>query len=105
MRILGYNDIIAEGEVEIVGTHFTALGASVLIGGSMHDYYGRVVSVADMGDTGLMTLEERIGEAETPEECFELMDRFFLERLASIDADNLNLRRLKRAIAYGQRLR
>ena len=100
-----YNDIIAEGEVEIVGTHFTALGASVLIGGSMHDYYGRVVSVADMGDTGLMTLEERIGEAETPEECFELMDRFFLERLDSVDAGNLNLRRLKRAIAYGQRLR
>lgn len=99
-----YHDIVAEGEVEVVGTHFTALGASVLIGGSMLDFYERVVSVAETGDAGLMTLEEQIGEAETPEECFKKMDSFFLDRLACINADSLNLRRLIRAISYGQRL-
>lgn len=100
---LTYHDIVSEGNVEITGVHFTALGASVLLNSSVYGYRGRIVEISDTCDKELIALDEQINMAEGYEACFRLMDAFFLKRLCSKDIDVLNLRRLARAILYGQR--
>lgn len=97
-----YQDIISiDGKIEIVGAEFTTLGACLFFQTPLQEYFGKTVHLSDLQDLELANLEDGIMNAPGACECFALMDRFFLNRLADSKADAMNLRRLQRALAYG----
>ena len=100
---LHYHDIVSDGSVEIVGAHFTTLGAHVFFSSPLKLFFGQIVPLADIADPRLHQLEEEVMLASDYEICWDLMEAFFLERLCHSDFDALTFRRLQRAIAYGQR--
>ena len=97
-----YHDIISSGGIDIVGVHFTVLGARALLGAPLHEFFENTVELSDMDDLELKTLESRMAQACTHQECWTLFDRFFLHRIAASKIDMLNIRRLHRALAYSQ---
>lgn len=97
-----YHDIVAQGSIDIVGAHFTMLGAQVFLKAPLSEYFETTVELADIEDAELKELEKRVADAADHHECWQWMEAFFLRRLSVHDADILNLRRLQRAIAYGQ---
>ena len=97
-QTMHYIDIKAHGGIEIVGAHFTVLGARMFLPAPLNEYTNRILSVDDVG---LGELERHVMEAATADECWGRMDSFFLQSLMRNDADELNLRRLHRAISYG----
>ena len=100
---LHYHDIVSDGRIEIVGAHFTILGAHAFFSTPLRHFFGQIVSLADLDDPHLHRLEEEVMLAYDYEICWNLMEAFFLERLCHSDFDALTFRRLQRAIAYGQR--
>ncbi|MBR6076850.1 MAG: helix-turn-helix domain-containing protein [Paludibacteraceae bacterium] len=100
---VSYQDIVSDGRIDIVGAHFTTLGAALFFNAPLHSLFGAPTPLRVLGDKELDRLEEQIMEAGGYDLCFDLMDRFFLGRIGRTDIDPLNLRRLQRAIAYGQR--
>ncbi len=98
-----YHDIISMGGIEIVGTHFTVLGASMFFKAPLIEHFEAATELDDLRDGELMELEERVMLANDHTECWKEMERFFLHRLSNItETKLLNLRRLHRAILYGQ---
>ena len=100
---MSYQDIVSDGRIDIVGAHFTTLGAALFFNAPLHSLFGTSTPLTALGDDEVDRLEEQIMEAEDYELSFDLMDRFFLKRIGQKDVDVMNLRRLQRAIAYGQR--
>lgn len=99
---LHYQDIISvDGRVEIVGAEFTTLGACLFFQTPLQEYFGKTVLLSDLQDRELANLEDGIMNAPDAYACFDLMDGFFLNRMANSKADAMNLRRLQRALAYG----
>lgn len=101
--LLSYQDIISEGRIDIVGVHLTTIGAHVLLPVPPSWIGSRTVRLCDLNDTGLRELESRIMGASGYGECFDAMDAYFLGRLYATDIDTLDMRRIQRALAYGQR--
>ena len=99
---LRYQDIVSHGKIEIVGAHFTTLGARLFFRLALHELFGQTVELTDLRDQGMKDMAERIQEAIDPQACWNLMDKFFLERLAESEENQLDFRRLQRALAYGQ---
>lgn len=99
---LHYQDIIStDGKIEIVGAEFTTLGACLFFKTPLQEYFGKTVQLTDLQDRELAELEDGIMLAPGANDCFDLMDTFFLNRLQVSRTDALNLRRLQRALAYG----
>lgn len=98
-----YQDILSDGAIEIVGAHFTTLGAHAFFRLPLRELFGHSIPLSELQDTELTILEERAMQASTPEACWDLLDDFFLHRLANTEVNLLTFRRLQRAIAYGQR--
>ena len=97
-----YQDIISDGKVEIVGAHFTVLGAHLFFQLPMGELYGQTINLDDLHDIGLVEVEEQITEASNTKTFWQLFDSFFLKRLEKSSIDVLNFKRLYRAIAYGK---
>lgn len=97
-----YQDIISDGKIEIVGVHFTTLGAHAFIRMPLNELFNQTIGIDDVEDTELNELGREIEYAESAEECWMLMDRFLIRRLGQKGPDIDNTRRLQRAIAYGQ---
>ena len=98
-----YHDIISMGGIEIVGAHFTVLGASLFFKVPLIEHFETTTELDDLKDCELMELKERVMLANCHTECWKEMERFFLHKLSSnTDIELLNLRRLHRAISYGQ---
>lgn len=97
-----YQDIMSDGKIEIVGVHFTVLGAHLFFQLPMAELYGQTVRINDLNDLGLTELEEQIMLASDSNTYWQLFDSFFLRRMAESQIDILNIKRLQRAIAYGQ---
>lgn len=97
-----YQDIISDGHIDIVGAHFTTLGAALFFNVPLHAFFGAPTPLNLLGDAAISQLEEQIMEASTHQACFDLMDSFFLKRIEHTKVDPINIRRLQRAIAYGQ---
>lgn len=95
-------DISSRGEIEIVGAHFTVLGACLFFR-NLNGAFGEFINVNDSDDRELKELEERVALAKCYADCWTEMETFFLRRLTTTDVDILNLKRLHRAISYGQR--
>lgn len=101
--LLRYQDIISEGRIDIAGVHLTTIGAHVLLSVPPSEIGSRTVRLCDLGDSGIRELESRIMSASGYGECFDAMDAYFLRRLFATDIDTLDMRRIQRALAYGQR--
>lgn len=102
-QLLHYQDIISQGRIDIVGVHFTIIGAHVLLPVPPGEIGSSTVRLRDLDDPGMRALEYSIMTAASYAECFEAMDAFFLKRLSATTVDTLDMRRIQRAIAYGQR--
>ena len=87
--------------IEVVGVHFTILGASLFFPAPLDLYAGQMVPLEAMEDCRLLRLEERVMEAPDCHTCWQLMDGYFEEALKASSVDAMNLRRLHRAISYG----
>ncbi|MCQ2219198.1 MAG: helix-turn-helix domain-containing protein [Paludibacteraceae bacterium] len=102
-QFVHYQDIVSNGGIEIVGAHFTTLGAHLFFRMPLRELFGKTLSLSDVNDEGLVALEEKIMAASDCQGCWDLLDAFFLKRIVESAEDSLNIRRLQRAIAYGQR--
>lgn len=102
-QMMQYQDILSYGRIDIVGAHLTTIGAHVLLQKPMNEIGSRTVALSALNDPELLALEDTIMTADGYEECFAAMDACFLHRLRSTAVDTLNVRRILRAIAYGQR--
>lgn len=98
-----YQDIISSGNIDIVGVNFTTIGASAFFNLPLHELCDNVIPLDELYDKELTLIEERIASAQDYNACFDLLDNFFLKKLSTTQVDIMNLRRLQRAIAYGQR--
>lgn len=96
-----YHDITALGGIEVVGVHFTVLGACLFFPAPLDHYAEQMVPLEAVHDSRLLRLEEQVMEATDHHACWQLMDGYFEEALAVSSVDALNLRRLHRAISYG----
>ena len=97
-----WQDILATGGIEIVGAHFTTLGAGLFFQAPLHEYFGRAVPLSDLSDPSLLELEDRVLSAPGPLQAWAAMDAFFLRRVDGAAPDILTLRRLYRALAYSR---
>ena len=88
---LHYLDIVSDGRIEIVGAHFTTLGAHVFFSSPLRHFFGQIVPLADLADPRLHRLEEDVMLASDYEICWDLMEAFFLERLCHSDFDALTI--------------
>ena len=66
-QTMHYIDIKAHGGIEIVGAHFTVLGARMFLPAPLNEYTNRILSVDDVG---LGELERHVMEAATADECW-----------------------------------
>ncbi|MGN0032465.1 MAG: helix-turn-helix domain-containing protein [Candidatus Limimorpha sp.] len=98
-----FQDIISKGPIEIVVAHFTTIGAHLFFNMPLNILFGRISRLGEVEDTGLSVLEEKIMLAPDYHACWDELDSFFLQRLDVNNDDLLNLKRLQRAVAYGQR--
>lgn len=98
-----YQDIISDGRLEIVFVGFTTLGAHMFFNTSLYEFFGKNISLSELGDQDLLDLEQRVMLATSTSEIWSLLDEFFLQRLSQSKADPINFKRLWRAISYGQR--
>lgn len=96
-----YQDIISQGAIEIVGTHFTTIGAHLFFNMPLNIFFRHSTRLEDIDDEGFARLEEEVMLAPNHRVCWDIFDTFFLERLSRSNDDALNLRRLQRALAYG----
>lgn len=97
-----YTDIISNGFIENIAVNFTTLGASVFFDTPLQEYHDKYVPIEEITDKGYIKLSERINEESDPEKCFEILDEFFLEKISHNTKDELNIRRMTRALSYGQ---
>lgn len=100
-QMLRYQDVLATGGIEIVGVHFTALGAHLFFRMTLNELFGQTISLDDLDDRELTTLRDQVMEASSHEACWRLMDGFFTHRMAEVESEALNFKRLQRAISYG----
>lgn len=99
-QTMHYTDIMSNGSIEIVGAHFTVLGACMFLPAPLSEYSNLTVSADDMGFT---ELETRIMETSSAEGCWQQMDNFFIRILSHSYSDEHCIRRLEHAISYGIR--
>ena len=97
-----YHDIISNGGIDIVCINFTVLGARILLGTPLNEFFENIVELSDMEDPELKMLERQVAEADSCKECWTLFDNFFVHRLTASALDALNIRRMHHAIAYSQ---
>lgn len=98
-----YQDIISHEGIDVVGVQFTSLGARMFLHAPLYCFYDDVIALQELPGEGWQELEERVMTAATHEECWQVFDTFFLKELPHSTAETENIRRLQRAIAYGQR--
>lgn len=98
-----YHDVVSCGGIEIVCVHFTVLGARLILGTPLYEFYENIVELSDIDDVDLKMLGERVLQAENHRECWSMFDSFFLHRLMTSTVNELNIRRLHRAISYSRR--
>ena len=99
-----YHDIVSQKGIEIVGVHFTMLGARSFIDFPLHELFETTLEIADMDDTEWKILEYQVFEAPTYQSCWLLLDDFFLRRLTKSKVDKHNTKRLYHAISQSKRL-
>jgi Transcriptional regulator containing an amidase domain and an AraC-type DNA-binding HTH domain len=94
--------IIESYNVEAVGVEFMPFGLRRFFPMSSMDLYGLVCSPQDVSDRGLMTLEELILSEPDIDECWNLLDSFFLSRLSSVASDDMNFKRISAALEIAE---
>ena len=72
-----YHDVVSCGGIEIVCVHFTVLGARLILGMPLYEFYENIVELSDMDDVDLKMLGERVLQAENHRECWAMFDSFF----------------------------
>lgn len=77
-----------DGPTEGLHVDLTPLGAYQLLGIPMHELSNDVIPVGDLLDREWRDLEERLGNLETWDERFALVERFLTSRL--LDADRVS---------------
>lgn len=96
-----YHDILSLGGIDVVGAHFTVIGAARFFN-HIKDFYGRFIELQDFNDAALSEIEERVMLAEDYDAYWRLLDAFFLRRLVGAKTDELNIRRIQSAANYAQ---
>lgn len=90
--------MIQSCNVEAVGVEFQPYGLRRFFPISSMDFYGLVCSPQDISDKGLMILEDQILSAGDVNQCWELLNGFFLSRLMQVKTDDLNFKRIHSAL-------
>lgn len=97
-----YHDIVSPGGgIGVVGANFTLLGARLFLKTPLRHFYEKSVELTDIDDPDFRVLEAKIMTSETSEECWRLMDGFFLRRMHLSGQEIPDLKCLQHAIAYG----
>lgn len=97
-----YHDIVSHGGIEIVGVHFSVLGARIMLGRPLRDFFDATIELSDTDDSWLKELEKQVLQPLTHNQCWRLFDQYFLNRLAITDVEPLSIKRLRHVLAYGQ---
>lgn len=95
-----YHDIVARHCIEIVGAHFTVLGARLFFHAPLSEFFEQVVELDNLGDLDLNVLEHQVMDAADHHACWHAIESFFLHRLHSSDADALKFSRTRQAVTY-----
>lgn len=90
--------IIQSYDVEAIGVEFAPYGLRRFFPMSSMDFYGLVCSPQDISDKELMTLEEQILSAPDTDQCWNLLNVFFLSRLTKVPSDGVNFKRIHSAL-------
>jgi len=90
--------VIQSYNVEAVGVEFEPYGLRRFFPMSSMDFYGLVCSPQDISDKELMILEEQILSAPDINQCWEMLNSYFLSRLMQVKADELNFKRIHSAL-------
>lgn len=96
-----YTDIKSHGRIENIAVNFTTLGAHLFFEIPLQEYKDQYLQLDTVEEKGYSNLKRDIENAENAEECFKILDQFFLEKLERINPDEENFRRIRRAISYG----
>lgn len=99
---VSYHDIVSTGGIDMIFVHFTMLGARILLAKPLNEFFESIVELSDMEDAELRTLKSRVIQADSHQQCWTIFDEFFQHRLATSNVNELNIRRLQRAIAYSR---
>ena len=85
--------------VEMIGVYFQPFGARLFFDFPITELKGTGVTPTDLGDKELMQLEEDIMTAPDIFKCVNLLDEFFLKRIARINHNEYSLKRVKHVLA------
>lgn len=99
-----YHDIVSQKGIEIIGAHFTMLGARNFIDFPLHELFETTLEIADIDDGEWKSLEYQVFEAPTYQSCWSLLDDFFLRQLTKSEVDKHNRQRLYHAISHSKHL-
>lgn len=96
-----YHDIVSHGGIEIVGVHFSTLGARIMLGRPLRDFFDTTIELSDTDDPWLKELEKQVSQTLTHHQCWRLFDEHFLNRLATTDVEPLSIRRMRHILSCG----
>lgn len=85
--------------VEMIGVYFQPFGARLFFDFPITELKGTGVTPTDLGDKELMQLEEEIMTAPDIFKCVNLLDEFFLKRIARNYHNEYNLKRVRHVLA------
>lgn len=84
--------------VEMIGVYFQPFGARLFFDFPITELKGTGVTPMDLGDRELMQLEEEIMNAPDIFKCVNLLDEFFLKRIARIEHNEYSLNRVRHVL-------
>ena len=87
--------IIESHNVEAVGVEFQPYGLHRFFPMSAIAFYGLICSPQDLSDKELMILEEQILTASEINQCWKLLDSFFLSKLSKVASNEINFKRIR----------
>ena len=99
-----YHDIVSQQGIEIIGAHFTILGAKCFIDIPLHELFETTLELADMDDTEWKRIEYQVFESPTHQSCWSLLDDFLLRKLDKSKVDKYNMQRLHHVITDAKHL-
>lgn len=91
--------VIQSCNVEAIGVEFEPYGLRRFFQMSSMNFYGLVCSPQDISDKELMILEEQILSEPEIEQCWKLLNSFFLSRLSQVESDRMNFMRIQSALS------
>jgi AraC-like DNA-binding protein len=76
-----YLETASSGRVALAGVQFRSTGAYALLRIAQHELADRVIELAELLGDGVQSLRQRLLEAAAPEACFDVLERWLLQRL------------------------